>query len=150
MSVALVDTSIFCEILDVPRLAGQRSTIVAEMKAKLVRKEQLLLPMTTILETGNHIGQNGNGAQRRQTAQRFVEAVRDAVSGNAPFTPTQFVDAERLLPCLADFADWVGRESGLGDLTIFKEWETVCARFPTRRVYVWSLDRHLASYDRRP
>jgi hypothetical protein len=38
-----------------------------------------LLPMATIIETGNHIAHNGNGDVRRQTAERFVKEVKAAL-----------------------------------------------------------------------
>lgn len=40
--------------------------------------------MASILETGNHIAQNGNGSIRRTTALRFTKAVRGAFEGEAP------------------------------------------------------------------
>lgn len=43
-----------------------------------------------------------------------------------------------------------GKGSGLGDLSIVEEWKLLCGRFRTRRVYVWSLDHGLASYDHLP
>ena len=40
------------------------------------------------------------------------------------------------------------RGVGLSDLSIIKAWEAACARHPTRRVRIWSLDQHLQGYDR--
>jgi len=115
-----------------------------------------MLPMTTILETGNHIGQNGDGGSRRKAAERFVQQVSSAIAGQSPFTATAFLERAKLLAWLGDFPNWAatvdvkGKGSGLGDLTIFKEWSELCEKFPGRRVYIWSTDMQLAAYDRQP
>ena len=150
MSVCLVDTSILCEILQVPNKHGNYEEIYNLMTRKIEERESLLLPMSAILETGNHIGQNGDGRQRRTTAERFVDFIRQAIRGDTPFTPTPFFEAEPLLEWLGEFPDWAGRGSGLADLTILKEFERQCALNRARRIYIWSLDGHLSFYDHKP
>jgi hypothetical protein len=59
-----------------------------------------------------------------------------------------FLRTEDLREWLAEFPDHAGRGSGLGDLSIIHDWKRLCAQNAARRVYIWSLDRHLASYDR--
>jgi hypothetical protein len=150
VSICLVDTSIVCEILQVPNRCGNHREIFAEMERK-IRTDTLLLPMSAIIETGNHIGHNGDGRQRRKAAVDFVDFVKKALLGQSPFTATQlFKESESLLEWLDDFPDWAGRGSGLGDLTIFKEFDRQCALNPSRRIYIWSLDGHLSSYHREP
>jgi hypothetical protein len=150
VSVCLVDTSILCEILQVPNKHGNHAEISEQMERKIKEKEALLLPMSAILETGNHIGQNGDGRQRRATAEKFVDFIRQAIQGETPFTPTPFFEAEPLLEWLGELPDWAGRGAGLADLTICKEFERQCALHRARRVYIWSLDGHLSSYHRKP
>ena len=106
--------------------------------------------MATVIETGNHIGQNGDGNQRRQCAERFVAQVEKAIDGDSPFTPMNFLEADILRNWLNDFPNWAMQGSGLGDLSITKDWEKQCERFLGHRVYIWSLDEHLAAYDRPP
>jgi hypothetical protein len=155
VTVALIDTSIFCEILAVPGKASDPAFYRSELKARVDGGEILLLPMTTILETGNHIGQcSSNGSKRRASAATFVTAVRQAIDGTAPFSPTPFPDVTDARTWLSEFPDWAsqtdarGKGSGLGDLTIKKEWERQCALNPSRHVYIWSLDNQLMAYDR--
>jgi hypothetical protein len=148
VSVCLIDTSIFCEFLMVPNLCASYAEMEAEMRRKIRRKESLLLPMSTILETGNHIGHNGDGRQRRETAGRFVTLVQQAIRGETPFTPTPFFETDALLEWLVEFPDWTMRGSGLADLTIAKEFARQCALHRLRRVYIWSKDGHLSSFDR--
>ncbi len=156
MSICLVDTSAFCELLAVPQMDARHGEMVALLKSKLEARETLLLPMVTILETGNHIGQHGDGRQRRQAAERFTAQVRMALQGQSPFVPTRLLNRETLLEWLEEFPDWAmrsdsrGKGSGLGDLAIVKDFEYQCALHRARRVYIWSLDEHLAGYDRPP
>jgi hypothetical protein len=151
VSICLVDTSILCEILRIPNKCENHRQIYAQMQRK-VKTESLLLPMSVIIETGNHVGQNGDGRQRRKAARDFVELIQKAIRGMLPFTPTPplYSEQESLLEWLREFPDWAGRGSGLGDLTILKEFERQCFLNPGQRVYIWSTDEHLSSYDRPP
>lgn len=80
MSICLLDTSILCEVLEVPNRFQSQAAIEKELRRKIEAEETLLLPMISILETGNHIGQNGDGRQRRETAERFVRFVGEALA----------------------------------------------------------------------
>jgi hypothetical protein len=151
VSICLLDTSILCELLEVPYLCKDPGTVLSELEQKIKDRVTLLLPLSTIVETGNHIGQNGDGQARRSAAERFVNLVRQALRGQTPFTPTPFFETEELLAWLEEFPDGATRGLGLADLTIVKEWERQCQMHRSRHVYIWSIDRrHLSSYDRRP
>lgn len=147
-AVCLLDTSIFLEILNVPVKASRHEDVLAQLKDRIVSKESLFLPMATILETGNHIGQNGDGRARRACAQRFVTQVAKALEGGSPFKPISFLEAGEIAVWLKEFPDHAQSGSGLGDLSIVHDWKRLCSQNPGRRVYIWSLDKHLASYDR--
>lgn len=149
-AVCIMDTTVFCELLAVPGKSNAVDAHQKQMREKVTAREVLLLPMTTILETGNHIGQVADGGRRRQVAERFVAMVEAAVCGAAPFETTPLFDDKVILGLLKEFPNWVGRQSGFGDLTIYREWEEQCARNPRRRVYIWSNDQDLQGYDREP
>jgi hypothetical protein len=136
-------------------MAGHAERYRELLEEKVSANESLLLPVTSIVETGNHIGQcSPSGGLRRRTADRFVELVVNAIRGKLPFRPTPFFEPESMVGWLAGFPDWVarsdgkGKGSGLGDLSIQKEWERQCLLNPGRRVYIWSNDQHLQAYDR--
>lgn len=147
MSICLVDTSVFCELLRVPKMSKEHKTQLRAFKRKIKARESLLLPMATIIEAGNHIGQNGDGQQRRSTASRFVKIVKQAIEGESPFTPTPFMEPKTLSAWLDRFAQSAVEGIGLGDLSIQQEWERQRRLHPKRRVYIWSKNRHLAGYD---
>lgn len=149
-AICIIDTSVFVEYLAVPTMASRTSQIVSELKHKVDNDEQLFLPMATVFETGNHIGQNGDGNQRRQCAERFVKQVQSALAGESPFSPIDFVEADKMQRWLNEFPDWATQERGLGDLSIMHDWERQCELNKGRRVYIWSLDAHLIRFDRGP
>jgi len=120
------------------------------LKEKILAKETLFLPMATILETGNHIAQNGDGTQRRECANRFVEQVTKALNGTSPFIPISFLEREDLQQWLMEFPDSAMQGRGLGDQTIIHDWQKLCTQNSGRRVYIWSLDTHLKSYEQQP
>jgi hypothetical protein len=152
VSIGLVDTSIFCEIVPVPGRSQRREETLAELECYIRENVTLLLPIATILETGNHIAHIPDGGQRRHTALTFAKLVQQAldnVEGPAPWTvPQPLLAPEDLQGYLGEFPDCAMQEIGLGDLSIIKEYERQCRLHQVRRVFIWSVDRHLAAYDR--
>ncbi|GCL54629.1 hypothetical protein NIES3806_19720 [Microcystis aeruginosa NIES-3806] len=118
-AICLIDTSIFLEILNVPHKASQSELIFQELKEKIEAGESLFLPMATILETGNHIAQNGDGNQRRICAEKFVNQVTQALEGESPFTPINFLKQEDLQGWLKEFPDEAMQRRGLGTFLSF-------------------------------
>jgi hypothetical protein len=152
MSIGLVDTSVFCEIIPVPGRSQHRDAILEALEEHIQENVILLLPIATILETGNHIAHIPDGRQRRATAERFVELVRQAlgnIEGPPPWTvPQPLLAPEDLQRYLNEFPDHAMREISLGDLSIIKEYQRQCQLHQVRRVFIWSLDDHLSAYDR--
>lgn len=149
-ALCILDTSVFVEILRVPVKAKRWAATADELREKIKAEESLFLPMATIIETGNHIGQNGDGRERRDAAERFVEQVRLALAGESPFQPMDFLEAAQLHQWLTEFPDQASRGSELGDLAIIHDWKRLKALQPQRRVYIWSFDNELAAYDHHP
>ena len=145
-AICLIDTSVFVEILNVPIKATQHEQIVSELKTKIERRETLFLPMATILETGNHVAQNGDGNQRRKCAENFVSQVQKALDGESPFKPISFLKREHLQQWLSEFPNSAMQGTGLGDLSIIHDFHAQCTKNPRREVYIWSLDGHLMSF----
>jgi hypothetical protein len=153
-SVCLIDTSVFLNILNVPRCNQDRALVLHDFKLYSEASCIFLLPMATIIETGNHIAQNGDGNIRRQTAQRFVEQVKAAFNGEAPWKPSQFPQTEEILLWIDQFPALAGKNkapnkqegTSFGDLSIIQEFHKACNRFPMTEVFIWSLDSDLKTY----
>jgi len=150
-SIALIDTTIFCNVLNIPNRNQACENVRAQLRTYAEDHVTLLLPMATIVETGNHIAQIKHGRLRRIKAEHFVQYMKDALDNTAPWTiPQPLLDPDALREYLDEFPDSAMRGVGLGDLSIIKEFERQCTLHTARRVFVWSLDDHLKSYDRAP
>ncbi|QJB47227.1 hypothetical protein [Dolichospermum flos-aquae] len=157
-SICLIDTSIFLEILNVPNYNQHRASVLEDFQTYAQSGCTFLLPMATILETGNHIAQNGDGTMRRKTALRFVKAVKEAFTGEAPWRTTTFPNTTEIMLWIDQFPELAGKNkapdkqegTSFGDLSIIEEFNKSCKRFPMSEVFIWSLDRDLQSYHQTP
>lgn len=151
-SVRIVDTSVFCELLRVPEKSSPPGykRAVGELERAIKAGDSLLLPMATVYETGNHIGQGRSGRRRRSAARRFVDQVRKAIDGDSPFSPMRIHQANDVRRWLDEFPDCAMRGMGLGDLSIVHLYEQQLEFHRRRRVLIWSYDKHLQGYDSSP
>lgn len=158
-AVCLIDTSVFLNLLSVPGRNQDAVPVRAEFVEYAGNDCTFILPMATILETGNHIAQNGDGGIRRQTAQRFCAAVKDAFTDQPPYRLSEFPNTEEILGWLDEFPGKAGQNksptrtgegTSFGDLSIIKEYEKCLARFPMSEVFIWSLDSDLAAFHHTP
>lgn len=149
-AVAIVDTSIFCNVLDIPHMNSERTQVIQELKDLLEEGTNLLLPMAAVYETGNHIAQLGDGRKRRQFAEVFIEQVKKAIKGEAPWQVMQLPNMEEVGEWLSNFPDSAMRGAGMGDLSIIKEWKKTIRITPNHRIFIWSLDSDLQGYDHIP
>ncbi|MBE9117637.1 hypothetical protein IQ249_17195 [Lusitaniella coriacea LEGE 07157] len=147
-AVAIVDTSIFCNVLNIPHMNGERKKVMKELEEFLENGTSLLLPMAAVYETGNHIAQLSNGNNRRRFAEVFVEQVKNAIAGDAPWQVMQIPTTEEVGEWLSEFPNSSMRGASISDLSIIKEWEKLQKKIPNRRVFIWSLDSDLQGYDR--
>lgn len=151
MSIALIDTSVFCNLIKVPGRDQHCEEMLSELARLIELRTTLLLPMTAVIETGNHIAKVSDGSRRRTAAQRFCSEVGKAIDGTAPWTATPFWEVDALRNWLDEFPGQAMRGVGMGDLSIIKEWERQCDLHKARRVFIWSLDgTDLGGYDRKP
>lgn len=154
--VVLVDTSVLCEILAVPSKSQDPAKYHQQLSQYTAKGATLLLPMATLIETGNHIAQNGHETQRRQIAEAFVKLVAEALAERAkPFATASFPDHGIVRSWLAVFPDHASRSDrkrkgiGLGDVSILDEYQRQCELNPRRLVCIWCLD-HALRRERNP
>lgn len=149
MNVHFIDTSVFTELLNVPNMNDHHDEVMKELKQMIVGKDTLILPFATIIETGNHIAQNGDGNQRRAAAERFTECILKTVDGQAPWSyyGEQMTKEELRIIC-RDFCDFAMYGEGFGDLSIIRAYERYKEETPAiSRIRIWTRDTHLQSYD---
>ena len=158
-AICLIDTSIFLNLLNVPNRNSERDQAGADFVEYRKLGIQFILPMATIIETGNHIAQNGDGGTRRSTAQRFCQQVRAAFAGEAPYKVSEFPSSVEVLSWLDAFPEHASQNkspkkitegTSFGDLSIIQEYEKCRRRFSMSEIFIWSLDSDLASYHHQP
>lgn len=151
MSIGLVDTTILCNVIRIPGMDSEHGNVLAQLRDYLEQNYTLLLPVATIIETGNHIAQCGNGNQRREAATRFVNLVSKAIEEHIPWTiPKPLFSQDDLAKYLQEFPDNAMRGIGLGDLSIIREFHRQCDLLPFRHIFIWTLDDHLSGYEHNP
>ena len=158
-SLCIIDTSVFTNILNVSNRNQEKDVISEEFNEYVELDCQFILPMATIIETGNHIAQNGNGHARRKSAEHFVTAVQGALNDEAPWKLSEFPSSAEILNWLNDFpnfamrnksVDRTGEGTSFGDLSIIQEFEKAKTRFPMTEIFIWSLDADLKAYHHKP
>lgn len=150
-AVGIVDTSVLLELLRVPGTFSRSDEVVREMVDRHASGHSLLLPIAAIIETGNHIGRLQDGNHRRRFAAALVNVVQASLEGKAPFIPLDDVGVEDVRAWCAKFVSWVTPPGQtMADLSIKHAWELQCELHQGRRVYIWSLDDDLSSFDRPP
>lgn len=155
----IIDTTVFLNLLNVPNKNQDRQKIQKDFLTYQASGAEFILPMATIIETGNHIAQNGDGNRRREVALRFCASVKGAFNGDAPYQPSDFPDKHEVLTWLDLFPNLAGKNSkdetklegtSFGDLSIIEEFNKAVRLNKRSEVFIWSLDRDLQSYHHQP
>lgn len=158
--ICIIDTSVFVNLLNVPNRNQDKQRVKQDYQTYVGNGATLILPMATIIETGNHIAQNGDGGTRRKTAERFCHAVIGAFNGHAPYKPSDFPNKAEILTWIDRFPNLAGQNktpqkttegTSFGDLSIIEEFnKAVELTHRMTEVFIWSLDSDLMQYHHQP
>ena len=149
MNVRFMDTSIVMNLLEVPHMCADAESVKSEFAKAVAEKETLILPMSTIIESGNHIAHITNGTIRREKALKFQEFLKKTAREEATWT---FYGVELTKEDLEFLADEVPNRAlhmgmGIGDMSIIRFYEKYKETTPgIGRIMIWSTDAHLAGY----
>ncbi|CAN5214571.1 hypothetical protein BH18ACT4_BH18ACT4_13340 [soil metagenome] len=155
MKVTFIDTSFLCELLDVPGKCATGDAHRAELEARHAGGERFVIPITAVVETGNHIAQAKAG-DRRAAARRLIELLLEAVRGDGRFELHEVAWDEGFLVALAGgdstgqtFIDLAGNgQMGGGDVAILVERDRYVANsgFQRQNFAIWTLEAVLGAY----
>jgi hypothetical protein len=154
--ILVIDTSILCCYLQVP---GKETCGTAENKWDFSRVNQLLaeeerqgstfvLPLATIIETGNHIAQAPS--ERYERALNLVDIIRKALDKKSPWA--QFSEQaelwtdDHLHKLIADWPAQASQKLSIGDATI-KSVADYYAKVGSWEVEIITGDEGLKSYE---
>lgn len=68
-TVWFVDTSVLVNLLDLDGFNQDKKAVADGLKQRLDAKHTMILPITAIIETGNHIAHHAARRHRRDTAR---------------------------------------------------------------------------------
>lgn len=149
MNVRIIDTSVLVNILDIPNMNQNHTEAMDEFKT-LIKSNQdtLILPLATIIETGNHIAHISDGNIRREKAGLFAKYLEKTAKGEAPWEYyCRELDKNDLLIMANEFPNCATRETGIGDMSIIRAYEKYKAEIPAvGNIMIWSFDGHLQGY----
>lgn len=87
MAVVFIDTSVLCCLLNVPGKNQKREDVFAEYSRRRSAGDVFVLPISAVIETGNHIEQLGPGLNdaRHHCADALCQMLRNVVDGAEQF-----------------------------------------------------------------
>lgn len=153
--IDLVDTSVFAALIRVPGRDQRHQEVLAEFDRRIGDGVSFILPVSTIIETGNLIA-NGSG-DRRSAAERLLNALQLAREQSPPWII-------RDVPWDSEFLDrFVAGDStgtallghltagslGTGDIAILVERDLIEDGLANTHVRVWTFDNQLHAYGQR-
>lgn len=152
-TVTFVDTSVLCELLQIPgrSSAKESAEVAADMDRRFGDGKRFVIPVTTVIETGNHVPQcSGN---RHEIAGRLVRFLRAAIEGvapwlildphlGAPFPNSLCEGASTGLP----LETLAAQKVGAGDVAILVERDQWLAGSAFSTANVWTNDEGLKAH----
>lgn len=149
MNVRFIDTSIIMNLLEIPKMCDEAERIKDEFREAVVNGETLILPISTIIESGNHIAHISDGNIRRDRAEKFKAFLKGIADDTAPWKLYGVELTKKDINYLADrFPESaLTLKMGLGDLSIIRFYENFKETVPAiGKIMIWSTDRHLVGY----
>ncbi|MEO7837039.1 MAG: hypothetical protein ABIS21_05305 [Acidimicrobiales bacterium] len=150
VKVTLIDTSILCELLQVPGKCEpeRKAEMWDEVDVRSDEGERMMLPMTALVETGNHIVQCGG--DRHVVAQRLVDFLHLVLQADSPFLVPELEFGRDFVAALAGgastgqtLAQLATHKVGTGDVAILVQRDQLLAKGDFTAVEVWTLDQGL-------
>jgi hypothetical protein len=140
-----IDTSVLDEVLEVPGQV-QHPEVLHEFKRRASAGDLMVIPITTLVEAGNHIAQCGG--DRRSAAARYATLLDQLIGREAPWrviTVDWDLDFLRALRDGAhtglDLVDLLHSKTlGGGDMAIFVEARRLLERSNGLAVGLWTKD----------
>jgi hypothetical protein len=148
MNVRFIDTSVMLNLLEVPNMCGDVEVVRKQWRECLDEGDFLIMPVATMIETGNHIAHIANGNVRRTIAGKFSNFLRKTAEDEAPWKLYGVKNMKDELLYLSEhFEDFATRKVGIGDMSIVYAYEHYIEEVPAiGNIMIWSTDAHLQEY----
>ncbi|WP_091117259.1 hypothetical protein [Nocardioides psychrotolerans] len=147
-----IDTSVFANLIEVNGNSQDRASVLEQFDAFVNSGARFVLPITTIVETGNLIFYAGGDP--RPAAERLVGALSAAQEVNPPWTVravdwdlgfvAALIDGDSTGSSLVDLIS--DKRMASGDVAILVERDRFRDETAYTDVRVWSLDSQLQAF----
>lgn len=126
--VIVIDTSIYCVWLQIPFMetCGKDNDrwdferVNAKIEEEIAAKSTLVLPLATLIETGNHLSQCSG--DRYQLALKFSENLKNSIDNQNPWAAfseqSSLWNDESMTELANNFPNFAAQELSIGDATI--------------------------------
>lgn len=146
MNIRLIDTSIMLNLLEVPQRCDYKREVKNELIKAIQDDDRFILPVATIIETGNAIAQI-NGNKRHDIAEKFALYLSKTAEGKAPWScDSTEISKEDLIYYAENYVSNAVSGVGMGDLSIIRTYEKCKESLIVGRIMIWSMDAHLSCY----
>lgn len=148
MNVRFIDTTIMLNLLEVPGRCAQKEEVKQEWREVLKNKETLIMPIATIIETGNHIAHIADGRSRHTVTLRFKEFLEKTADSKAPWTLYgNGLEQEEIKYIAEHMNEFTQAQIGIGDMTIIYAYQKYLDEQPAiGTIMIWSTDEHMSAY----
>lgn len=155
MGVVFIDTSVLLNILKVPDKAQNVEAVKAQLTSYHQNGSTLLLPITAVIETGNHIAQiKGHKYEKKTCAQKFSDMLGAVSTGDAPWAPNELTWNSTFITRIISGVNTGQRlehlleagRFGAGDLAILAEAQEYKDRSRISKVEIWTLEDEIYSF----
>lgn len=150
--VVFIDSSIMCNLVPVPGRDQDRTEVQSELRERLAKGQQFILPITAVIETGNFVAQLSNGRLRRETATRIADILRLICEGKAPWVLHDLAWNKLFLEAFlegggtqVDYIQHAMAQVGAGDLCLLTERQHYVERTGVP-ASIWTLDEALRAF----
>ena len=146
-----IDTSILLEILEVPDKCGNPDKFKKEFAEFAMQPHaSVIIPISVLIETGNHINQIKSNPQVKQTViKKFLDILDLFIKSDNPwfFYGYDFTadDIERVIEMYKTYR-YIG--PGVGDIFILDAYTEYVSNLrnggnQNHKIEIWTLDQHL-------
>ncbi len=145
--IHFVDTSVFVELLNIPGMNDAHEEFTLEYHMLTQDEDMFVLPVATLIETGNHIAHIPDGGKRWEIANKFSDIVGKALLAEGNWSVIPQISTEILENILNSFPTQATGATGFGDVSIIEQFEDYWKnKQPIGEMRIWSRDHHLQSY----
>lgn len=145
--INFVDTSVLVELLNIPGMNAHHEDAKVEYQLMAEEEDVFILPVATLIETGNHIAHISDGGLRYNISLKFAELVEKASNSIDNWNVQPEISPDVLKKIIDQIPSQANAQTGFGDISIIEQFLDYQENHqPIGEMRIWSYDHHLQSY----